>query len=79
MPAPAIPPHVSGLRTQDSHAISTLSRPALLARYSDRSAAVATVVPLVHERTIIGRSAGVSGLSTDPYERLLITAKTRVS
>ncbi|WP_232836346.1 ABC transporter substrate-binding protein [Lentzea terrae] len=37
------------------------------------------VVPLVHERTIIGRSAGVSGLSTDPYERLLITAKTRVS
>jgi peptide/nickel transport system substrate-binding protein len=37
------------------------------------------VVPLVHERTIIGRSAGVSGLSTDPYERLLITGKTRVS
>jgi peptide/nickel transport system substrate-binding protein len=55
------------------------ARQAAAMRAQDIVLATNAVVPLVHERTIIGRSAGVSGLSTDPYERLLITGKTRVS
>ncbi|RAS70833.1 peptide/nickel transport system substrate-binding protein [Lentzea atacamensis] len=55
------------------------ARQAAAMRAQDALLATNAVVPLVHERTIIGRSAGVSGLSTDPYDRLLITSKTSVS
>jgi peptide/nickel transport system substrate-binding protein len=57
----------------------TAARQAAAMRAQEVVLATGAVVPLVHERTVIGHSAGVSGLSTDPYERLLITAKTRVS
>ncbi|GGU82021.1 ABC transporter substrate-binding protein [Lentzea flava] len=55
------------------------ARQAAAMRAQDLLLATNAVVPLVHERTVIGRSGAVSGLSTDPYERLLITGRTRMS
>jgi peptide/nickel transport system substrate-binding protein len=55
------------------------ARQAAAMRAQDAVLATNAVVPLVHERTIIGHATGVSGLSVDPYDRMLITSKTRLS
>jgi peptide/nickel transport system substrate-binding protein len=36
----------------------------------------AVIVPLVHERALLGHAPGVAGLAHDPYERALVTART---
>ncbi|RSM69518.1 hypothetical protein DMB66_11005 [Actinoplanes sp. ATCC 53533] len=36
----------------------------------------AITIPITHERARIGTTGGVSGLTEDPYERVLVTAGT---
>ncbi len=69
-------PEVDAQLAAASQSSDVDARQAVALRVENRVLASDVVVPLVHERTRLGVSEGVSGLADDPWERAIITRGT---